>query len=642
VNGDRASRRCWCAPLFSRRPWCLVPVAGLALAALLVPVNGGGGAASAATTIYLLNAGGGQVAGTPPWSPDTPFVSGSALSTYSTSASITLDSSVQGVPAALFQTERWSADDRQPMTYRLPASSGSYRVRLYFAEIWSGAFTSGARQFNVDLNGQRVLTNYDIFAEVGANRGTVKTFDVTTSNGINVVLTHVAGRNNPKISGLGVVQLGSTPPPTTAPLPPTTTAPTTTTTTSSTSTTSTTVSPTTTTTAAPPTTTTTVPGSSNCTSYQGPVTISTGGSYTGCWSSNNPNTPAVNVTTSSPVSIVNSGIQSKGHGIQLAYGGRLTVRGSDITILNPGVAGVVKSRWIYGPRFASATIENNDLTSGRGVFLSDWTGTTSDGVKFRYNRIRNVDGRTSSGSGYTNDWNMSTGYGVALQLANSRNIPNVEVAWNEVVNTPGQSAVEDNFSFWMSSGTPSSPIYVHDNYVQGSWRPDIATNHMNTGTAINTADGDGTGSHSNAELGYMLVERNVATGVANLCYGLSYGHDITVRNNRCVVSGNADWDAGPRTDIRLIAQSDWAVGLGGPWNSTGTPGFENNSMRDNVSSLWNRTKGVRNDWWMPDCVGVCTGNVPLHAGEITLSDEINEHNMWLQRVSSAGVRIGRA
>ena len=106
----------------------------------------------------------------------------------------------------------------------------------------------------------------------------------------------------------------------------------------------------------------------------------------------------------------------------------------------------------------------------------------------------------------------------------------------------------------------------------------------------------------------MLVERNVATGVANVCYGLSYGHDITVRNNRCVVSGNADWDAGPGTDIRLIAQSDWAVGLAGPWNSTGTPGFTNNSMRDNVSSLWNRTKGVRNDWWMPNCTGVCTGN----------------------------------
>jgi hypothetical protein len=86
---------------------------------------------------------------------------------------------------------------------------------------------------------------------------------------------------------------------------------------------------------------------------------------------------------------------------------------------------------------------------------------------------------------------------------------------------------------------------------------------------------------------------------------------------------------------------DWAVGLGGPWNSSGTPGFTNNPMRDNVSSLWNRRKGVRNDWWMPDRVGVCTGNTPLHAGEITLDDEIDEHRMWLDRVSSAGIHLGR-
>jgi hypothetical protein len=631
VNGDRASRRCWCAPLFSRRPWCLVPVAGLALAALLVPVNGGGGAASAATTIYLLNAGGGQVAGTPPWSPDTPFVSGSALSTYSTSASITLDPSVQGVPAALFQTERSSADDRRPMTYRLPVSSGSYRVDLYFAEIWSGAFKPGTRQINVEINGQRVLTKYDIFAEVGANRGTVKTFDVTTSDGINVVLTHGAGRNGPTISGLGVVRLGSTPTPATT---------TTTTTTTTTSTTSTTITPTTT---APPTTTTTVPGSSSCATYQGPVTISTGGSYTGCWSSTNPNTPAVNVTTSSPVTIVNSGIQSKGHGIQLAPGGRLTVRNSSITILNPDVAGMVKRRWIYAPRFANLVVENNDLTSGRGVWLSDWAGAPSDGVKFRYNRVRNTDGRTSNGAGgYNNTWDVSTGFGVTFQLSASPGTPNVEIAWNEVVNTPGQSAIEDNFSFWMSSGTAATPIWVHDNYVEGSWRPDPVANYNHTGTAINTGDGDGSGSHDNSCCGYIVVERNVATAVANVCYGLSYGHDITVRNNRCVVSGLADWDPGPGTNIRMFNQASWGNGLAGPWNSSGTPGFTNNSSRDNVVGYWNRLLRVRNDWWMPDCSGVCTGNVSLHAGEITLSDEINEHNMWLQRVSSTGVRIGRA
>ena len=573
MDEDRVSRRYCFAALFPRRLRWLVPVAGLALATLLAPVVGGGGAASAATIIYRLNAGGGELAGSPPWSADTPSVSGSALWTYSTSAPITLDPSVQGVPAALFQTERWSADDGQPMTYHLPASSGSYEVDLYFAEIWPGAFTSGARQFNVELNGKRVLTHYDIFAEVGANTGTVKTFDVTTSDGITVVLTHVAGRNNPKISGLSVVQLSSTTTTTTATTPSTST-----TSTTAPPTTTTTAAPTTTTTAAPPTTTTTVPGSSNCTSYQGPVTISTGGSYTGCWSSNNPNTPAVNVTTSSPVTIVNSGIQSKGHGIKLAPGGRLTVRNSSITILNPDIAGVVKNRWIHAPSFANVVVENNDLTSGRGVWLTDWAGGPSDGVKFRYNRIRNTDGRTSNGAGgYNNTWDVSTGFGVTFQLSASPGTPNVEIAWNEVVNTPGQSAIEDNFSFWMSSGTAATPIWVHDNYVEGSWRPDPLANYNHTGTAINTGDGDGSGSHDNSCCGYILVERNVATTVANVCFGLSYGHDITVRNNRCAVSGLADWDPGPGTDIRLFNQASWGNGLAGPWNSSGTPGFTNNS-----------------------------------------------------------------
>jgi hypothetical protein len=256
VNGDRISGRCWSAALVPLRTrWGVV---GLALAAVLASVVGGGRVASAEDTIYRLNAGGAQLAGIPPWSLDSPFVSGSALATYSTNASITLDSSVQEVPAALFQSERWSADDSQPMTYRLPVPDGSYRVHLYFAEIWPGAFSSGARQFNVALNDKRVLNHYDIFAEVGANTGTVQTFDVTTSDGINVELTHVAGRDNPKISGISVDLLGSTPTTTTTTttLPTTTTTttttlPTTTTTTLPTSTTSTTVGPTTT--AAPPT-----------------------------------------------------------------------------------------------------------------------------------------------------------------------------------------------------------------------------------------------------------------------------------------------------------------------------------------------------------------------------------------------------
>src|SRR6185369_15037341 len=56
----------------------------------------------------------------------------------------------------------------------------------------------------------------------------------------------------------------------------------------------------------------------NTVSYQGPITISAGGTYTGNWESTNYNTPAVNITTNQPVTINNSCIRSKGHGVNFA------------------------------------------------------------------------------------------------------------------------------------------------------------------------------------------------------------------------------------------------------------------------------------------------------------------------------------
>lgn len=370
----------------------------------------------------------------------------------------------------------------------------------------------------------------------------------------------------------------------------------------------------------------------------GPITITTGGTYTGCWQSPNPNTPAVSINTTAAVTILNSTITSKGHGIQVANGGHFTVKGSSISILNPGANSVLKGRWIYAPSFASADIENNDLNDGDGVELMDWTGGASDSVKFMYNKIRNADGRTSNGTGYSNYWDVSTGYGVTFQLGNSRGIANVEVAWNEAINTPGQSAVEDNFSFWMSAGTAASPIHVHDNFVQGSWKPDLSDG--SAGTGFNTGDGDGSGTHDNSYLGYMLVENNVATAISNTCYGLSYGHDITVQNNHCVVSGQADW-SGNGTDIRTITQPSYGLGYN-DWNESGTAGFTNNSVKNNVAAYWNRTTNARNDFWLPDCSGTCTGNTSLKSGqEITYQDEVDEHNTYLARVAAAGIHIGQ-
>lgn len=381
----------------------------------------------------------------------------------------------------------------------------------------------------------------------------------------------------------------------------------------------------------------------NATTCSGPITITTGGTYTGCWQSNDHNTPAVRINTTAAVTILNSTITSKGTGVHTANGARFTIRGSSITIQNPGVAGVVKSRWVYSPSFVSATIENNDLNDGRGVFLHNWSGGASDTVKFRYNKIRNVDGRTSNGTGYNNTYDISSGFSQVLSLGQSVGIAGVEIAWNEVINTPGQSAVEDNFSFWMSEGaSPTSRMHIHDNLVWGSWRPDAANDDTSTGTGFNSGDGDGTGTPVNTGKGNILNENNVALGIANLCFGLSGGHDITVQNNRCVVSGMGDYDPGPGTDIRQIAQPWHGAGFNN-WNAYGTTGFTNNSVRNNVAAYWNRSDGNRrNDYWLPDCSGDCTGNISLKPGaEITYQDELNEYNMYLARVSAAGIHIGR-
>ena len=140
-----------------------------------------------------VNAGGGAY--TDPsgglWSADLGYSGGS---TYSTPAPI------QGTTTAtLYQSERW-----QPGTfsYQFAVPSGPYTVRLKFAEIW---FTSpGQRVFNVSINGQQVLANFDMAAAAGANTAIDKTFTINTTTGqIAIQFTGVV--QNPKVNAIEIV-----------------------------------------------------------------------------------------------------------------------------------------------------------------------------------------------------------------------------------------------------------------------------------------------------------------------------------------------------------------------------------------------------------------------------------------------------
>jgi len=132
------------------------------------------------------------------WSADTHY-SADVTSTYKSSATITNT----GIPA-IYQTERYG----KTFSYDIPIASGSYEVRLHFAELYWNA--TGARIFNVDVeNGQGKLNNFDIFATGGKNNAVIRSFIVNATDGsINVTFNSIT--DNAKISGIEVLPATNT------------------------------------------------------------------------------------------------------------------------------------------------------------------------------------------------------------------------------------------------------------------------------------------------------------------------------------------------------------------------------------------------------------------------------------------------
>lgn len=70
----------------------------------------------------------------------------------------------------VFTSHRWSP----LLNYKLPVKSGSsYGVKLLFAEVWPGAWSVGARVFDVSVNGIVQVKGLDVFAKVGKNKAYV-------------------------------------------------------------------------------------------------------------------------------------------------------------------------------------------------------------------------------------------------------------------------------------------------------------------------------------------------------------------------------------------------------------------------------------------------------------------------------------
>ena len=133
------------------------------------------------------------------WSADTGYTGGS---TYSTTTSIGATSS-----PGLYQTERFASGT---LHYQFSVPNGSYAVKLKFAEIY--LTQPGQRIFNVSINGQQVLTNFDIITQAGGpNIAVDRQYTVNVTTG-QVAIDFASLVNNGQINAIEIVPGKAFPP----------------------------------------------------------------------------------------------------------------------------------------------------------------------------------------------------------------------------------------------------------------------------------------------------------------------------------------------------------------------------------------------------------------------------------------------
>src|SRR5262249_6130122 len=155
--------------------------------------------------------------------------------------------------------------------------------------------------------------------------------------------------------------------------------------------------------------------------------------------------------------ITNSNIRSRSTLIETTVdNAHLTVRNSSGYGLNPDLAGKVPGRFLDAENFSSIDVENNYLEGTSGIYLLNYRGNLAAGdtVKILRNLVHNIDGRESDGNG---GFLTQSKIRQFLQTDKVQNVPGMEIAWNQVINDPGNSRVEDNINIHLSGGTAASP-----------------------------------------------------------------------------------------------------------------------------------------------------------------------------------------
>jgi hypothetical protein len=164
--------------------------------------------------VFAVNAGGSEYTASDGtvYAADAGFDGGAMLS--SGSSGTPSDPEINGTDDdTLYRSERYGGS----FSYDVPVSNGTYVVTLQFAEIYQGVSkydepdssgpTDGTdendRVFDVSAEGEQVVSEYDIFAEVGSLTATDVTYTVDVADG-TLDVEFAAVTNNAKVSAIRV------------------------------------------------------------------------------------------------------------------------------------------------------------------------------------------------------------------------------------------------------------------------------------------------------------------------------------------------------------------------------------------------------------------------------------------------------
>ena len=358
-----------------------------------------------------------------------------------------------------------------------------------------------------------------------------------------------------------------------------------------------------------------------------PLVITKGGTYSGTWTSNDPAVPAVQIATREPVVLQNSVLSGRGDLIGLSvYTANVTVRNVTGTGLDPLVAGKQRGAFFRAYSVNSLVVENCTMSGTSFGILVGYAPVTT--LKVLNNVASQLEDRTSDGHGGFQTARPVLGH--FIQLAKMTAPNGAEIAWNQLKQVIGSGSTEDGINVYSSSGTASTPIVIHDNYLEGN---SSAATTRYTGNGIIT-DGDATGN-----TGYVLIRNNQVVHTAGGGVAIANGHDVTA-------TGNSVVSCGQDSSGRYYTSGGSAVTL---WNFYKNPNFYHNSITGTTGGMV-----VPNASGKPvisdasgitlDATNTITGNQftdpCMVAGIVTPAAEDTARTAWTARLKTNGVSVG--